>query len=101
MKIDKIVNYPIEFVADCCRELKYDEFHTDLINFVRNTKVGRIHITINTANKKIKKRTKIKIHHDLYGKNIKDHYTEIFDCTPKKAWKELESKIYEKKLGGA
>jgi hypothetical protein len=101
MKINKIVNYPIEFIVIICRELKYREFHTDVINFIKETKIGRIHICLNTADLPRKKRTKISIHHDVCGnKDSKDHYTKIYDSTAKKAWIELEAKIYEKKLGG-
>lgn len=100
MKIDKIVNYPIQFIAEICRELKYEEFHTSVINFVRNTSMGRIHIVLNTAHMSRKVRTKISIHHDIYGDKDKDHYTEVHDGKAKRAWQELEAKIYEKKLGG-
>lgn len=100
MKINMIVNYPIELVAEICRELKYEEFHTDVLNFVKNTKIGRVHITLNTAKKPRKIRTKISIHHDVYGDKDKDHYTIVHDGTAKKAWQDLEAKIYEKKLGG-
>ena len=102
MKINEIVNFPIDFIAEACRELKYDEFHTNTINFVKMTKVGRVHIILNTADRPGKVRTKIEIHHDIYGSHDnKDHYTAHHDNTAKKAWEELEAKIYEKKLGGA
>jgi protein involved in ribonucleotide reduction len=100
MKINNIVNYPIDFIAEICRELKYEEFNTDVINFVKKTKVGRIHITLNTAKKPRKVRTKICIHHDMYGDGKNDHYTTVYDGTAKRAWQELEAKIYEKKVGG-
>ena len=95
MKIHERVNAPQEFLIDVCKELGYTEYRTDKINFVSDTPVGRIHVTL------IQDRdnsTKIEIHHDIMGDHLKDHYTKQYDGTPKKAWDEIQGRIYDKRM---
>ena len=95
MKIKERVKVPQEILIEILKDLGYEEYRTDKINFVRKTPVGRIHVTL------IKDRTTslmIEIHHDIFGSAAHDHYTKQIDGTPKKAWNEIQGKIYDRIL---
>jgi hypothetical protein len=95
MKIKERLKIPQAVLIEICKELGYEEFRNDKINFVRDTPVGRIHITL------IKDRSNsinLEIHHDVLGDKPNDHYTKLSDCTPRKAWDEIQSKVYERKM---
>ena len=91
MKVQEIVNCPRDVIAEICKGLGYVEYRTDRINFVRDTKVGRIHIVLDPVQKT---RTRISIHHDIVGGPINGHFIPQYDGTAKKAWDEIQVEIY-------
>jgi hypothetical protein len=95
MNIKERVNAPKEFLIEVCKELGYDEYRTDKINLVKDTPVGRIHITLvqDRSNS-----TKIEIHHDIIGIHRNQYPLKQFDGTPRKAWDAIQGRIYDKRM---
>ena len=92
MKIKERIKIPQEDMMEILKSLGYREYRTDKINFVRQTAVGRIHIILI---KDRKNSILLQIHHDLIGGAGHDHYTRKMDGTSKKAWNEIQNKIYD------